>query len=107
MRKGIRGCQACRALLAPRENLVSLVPLALWATLGPQVQWALWDRRAQRGPRDPWAPVETLAPQALRVPREPRRSCTGCAGAGAGSRVLVRWRLRRAAWRRYWPPSRL
>lgn len=37
MRKGIGGCQVYRALLARRENLVPLVPLALWATLDPQV----------------------------------------------------------------------
>lgn len=107
MRKGIGGCQAYRALLAPRENRVPLVPLALWATLDPRVWPALWDKRAQRGLRDPLGPVETLAPQAHQVPRVPGRSCTGCADAGAGSQARARWRARRAAWRRYWPLSRL
>lgn len=96
----------CKAPLAPRETLVPLVPSGLWATLGPQAWRVLWDRRAQRGPRDPLVPGETLDLQDPLAPRAPLRNCTSCASAGGGVRSQRSQRRRMAAWRRCWRLSR-
>lgn len=98
-KRGTEGCPGCRGPPAPKESLVPVAPRVLWATQGPLAWRALWERRAQRGPREDLVPAETRAPLDPRGPRGPGLSYLGCSSATAGVSMAPR-----TAWRRCWPP---